>query len=146
MNDGDLIDDSLATGTSIGLTEQSKSFLNESAKWGRFLAIVGFIMMGLTVLGMFYIIAKASELGTRSEDLMMIVIPMILTLIIMFVPTLYLFKFATKTLEGFQTSSANSLQEGLKNHKSLFKFMGIYMIVVLSIYALALLVVVIAGF
>ena len=54
-----------------------------------------------------------------------------------FVPTLLLFQFATRTLRSLAGSfDPITFTSGLESHRRLYKFMGILMIIVLSIYAL----------
>ena len=45
------------------LTEEAKGYLRESAKWAKFLAILGFIFIGLFALGGLIIAANLGALG-----------------------------------------------------------------------------------
>jgi hypothetical protein len=46
-----------------------------------------------------------------------------------------LYRFATASAEAINTLNDDTLEEGLENLKSLFRFTGILMIIVLSLYA-----------
>ena len=60
-------------------------------------------------------------------------------------PILFLYRFANHTKLAVKGNDMQHLNTGLKNIKSLYKFMGIFMIVVLVIYALIFLFGGIAG-
>ena len=45
------LDDNFSTGD-VGITQEIKSYLYETAKWGKFISIVGFISIGFLVLGL----------------------------------------------------------------------------------------------
>ena len=64
----------------------------------------------------------------------------VLMALLYFFPTYYLFQFANKTKKGISNNSNESVEEGLVNLKSMFKFIGIFTVVILSIYALIFLV------
>jgi hypothetical protein len=60
--------------------------------------------------------------------------------VLYYFPTQYLYNFAVKMKLAIQNSQQNNLEDGFENLKSLFKFTGILMIVVLSIYGLLFLI------
>jgi hypothetical protein len=60
-----------------------------------------------------------------------------------FFPCLYLFNFAKKMQLALRNNDQINLNDSLKNLKSNFKYVGILTIVMLSLYAIGLLVVVI---
>lgn len=134
----------------LHLTPWAKNFLLETAKWAKFLAIVGFIFLGLFVIlafSMGAIMSSFSELGGDEFDVFAgmgagaITVSYLLIALLYFFPTLYLYRFATKTKMALQLSNSEELTDGLENLKSTFKFMGIMTIVVLAIYGLLLLIV-----
>ncbi|MEJ7673426.1 MAG: DUF5362 family protein [Chitinophagaceae bacterium] len=57
--------------------------------------------------------------------------------VILFFPCLYLFKFSNKMQEAVRTSSQESVDNAFINLKSMFKFYGIFTIIILVVYALA---------
>src|SRR5882672_6038048 len=84
----------------------SSSYLSDTAKWAKFLAIVGFIVCGLIVLVAFFagsiLSATFSRYGMEggsaasSVGSAFITIIYILVALLYFFPCLYLFRFATK--------------------------------------------------
>ncbi len=121
----------------------SQSTLLSSAKWAKFLAIVGFIFIAIMVLGgLFAQTLMSSYSGSASTaysgDLIKYMgIVYVVFAIILFFPCLYLFKFSNKMQEAVRTSSQESVDTAFINLKSMFKFYGIITIIILVVYALA---------
>ena len=124
------------------ISSTSQINLATAAKWGKFLAIVGFVFCGLMVIGGIFATAVLSSSSTYLYDngfLKYMGLIYIVFALILFVPCLYLLKFSNKTQEALRTANQESLDTGFANLKSLFKFYGIFTIVILVIYALAFL-------
>jgi hypothetical protein len=63
-----------------------------------------------------------------------------------FVPTLLLYQFATRTLRALgPTFDPLTFTNGLHAHRRLYKFMGILMIIVLSLYGIGFLIMLAVG-
>lgn len=130
------------------LNDSSKIYLFETAKWGNFLAIVGFILCGLILLvGIFfgslisYFIPATSDQVYNAQFLsklgpVMAVFYGLIALLYFF-PCLFLYKFSAKMKVGLLTASQDSLTESFLNLKSLYKFWGIFTIIILAFYVLA---------
>lgn len=116
-----------------------KNYLLETSKWGNFLAIVGYvgigliIIMALVVLIGFSFFNPAKDLGMRGIGLIYILIA-----VAYYFPINYLHRFSKQIKLGITGNDEQSLTSGFENLKSLFKFMGIFTIITLSIYALFL--------
>lgn len=128
---------------SLIVTDEAKAYLKETSSWAKFLAIVGFVFCGLFVLvGLFFgsFIGSMAAMSAGSSSALMggtfFTIIYVAFGLIYFMPCFYLYKFATSTKRALAADDTSELTEALKNHKSMFKFMGIVMIVVLGIYAL----------
>ncbi len=137
-----VIDQNMAEGK-MTITPQIKTFLKETAKWGKFLAIVGFIMIGFFVV--FAIFAGTIMSGVLSEMSgpsavsggMITVIYLLLGLIYFF-PVLYLYRFSVKMQTALKNDDQEFLASSFENLKSCYKFMGIFMAVVLGFYGIVL--------
>jgi hypothetical protein len=129
-------------------TGEIKGYLLETAKWGFFLAIVGYVGVGIMVLACIFIMTAGSMAGNfpgspipmGAMGLMYLVIAAFY-----FFPVYYLHQFSIKIKEGLRSQSVESTTDGFRNLKSLYKFMAIFMIVILSIYALIFVGVLVAG-
>ena len=120
-----------------------KSYLMEASKWGQFLAIVGYVMMGLLVLVaivMMFAMSVVSQVAQSKFPLWMLGLVYILLAGIYYIPITYLYKFSVQMQKAIQMQNEGLLTSGFQNLKSLFKFMGIFTIVMLALYGLALLI------
>jgi hypothetical protein len=122
-----------------------KNYLLETAKWCKFMAIVGYIGMGLLILLGLCVMVGLSIFSSISHlGFPMGLFGLIYILIagLYFFPLNYMYKFSTNLTQGLKSNIQQSVDFGFKNLKSLFKFMGILTIIVLSIYALVIVVMV----
>jgi len=122
------------------INDTSQANLISSAKWGKFLSIVGFVFCGLMVIGGIsaQAIMPSPIMVNGAAFTRYIGIFYIVFAIILFFPCLYLLKFSNKIQEAVRSSSQESLDTAFINLKSMFKFYGIFTIVILSVYALAI--------
>lgn len=121
------------------LNSISQDNLNSAAKWGRFLAIVGFVFCGLMIIGGLIMQTLMPSFGVYNYGntfLKYIGIVYLVLGIILFFPCLYLLKFSNKMLEAIRTSNQESLDNAFINLKAMFKFYGVVTIVILGFYAL----------
>jgi len=119
-----------------------KGYLLETSKWSKFIAIVGFVGIGiLAVIGILMLIGF-SFLGNLYKGVPMWIVGVVYIVmsVIYYFPTIYLYKFSTKIKQGLQLEGEMVLADGFLNLKKVFKFIGILTIVILSIYVLALLI------
>jgi uncharacterized membrane protein YjgN (DUF898 family) len=153
--------------TTTVLSPQDSITLQQTAKWGRFLAIVGFVMVGIMALMSAFIgslfsriFAMQANLSGMSdlppapaEELMRSVgsvytVMFLITATLYFVPSLLLYQSASRTLASLSgTFDPVKFSAGLNAQRQLFTFLGVLTIVMLCFYALGLLVFgLIAGF
>jgi hypothetical protein len=123
------------------INENTQVNLTAAAKWGRFLAIAGFVGCVLMLLGGIYMVAIMPSFASSYEmnGVRIIGITYIITALILFFPCLYLNRFSTKSQEAMRSASQESLDAAFINLKSMFKFYGIVTIVCLVFLALAFL-------
>ncbi len=130
----------------LQLDQQSVNYLNESARWARFLSIVGFISCGIMVIvGVFFASALSGMMSGMSNESafgMMgggfLSFLYIFFALVIFFPSFYLFNFSAKMRKAFHNNDQQVLTDSLKSLKSFFKFYGIFTVIVLSLYALAI--------
>ena len=128
----------------LQLSHTSQTFLSETAKWGKFISIIGFIGCGFILIIAFFVPSIYSSLSTfqgmpaqvASGSKIGITIVYFLISLLLFFPCLFLYRFSTKMKVALKTVSQENFDESFKNLKSMFKFYGIFTIVMLSIYAL----------
>jgi pilus assembly protein TadC len=129
------------------LTSESMNYLLKAAKWGKFLAILGFIVSGLLILGG---IAMTFVLNSLTDELVPLNMPFspkvlsffyIIIAGIYLIPVLFLNAFSNKATKAAKLSSPEILSDSLKNLKNLFVFVGISTIILLAFYTIILIVV-----
>ena len=133
----------------LNIDAASKMHLVEAAKWGKFLAIVGFVMCGLIVVGglvMATIVGSMSRtygndmpagFGATFGPTFMVVYIIIAALY--FFPCLFLLRFSNKMKVALASDNQSELTSSFQNLKVLFRYVGILIIVALSFYIIALL-------
>jgi hypothetical protein len=127
------------------------NYLSETARWGKFLSILGFIMCGIMLLiGMVIpsMMTRMSAMGMAgnifaSLGFGFLIFFYIIIAIVYFFPCLYLFRFSSAMKAAIASDDQFKLTESFKNLKALFKYIGILTIVFLCFYVLAI---VFAGF
>jgi hypothetical protein len=124
----------------LQVDHQASGFLGETARWAKFLAILGFISCGLLVLAALFLgtlIAYFSRIGggTPMPGGMgaFVSVFYILMALLYFFPCLYLFNFASKMQIALRNNDQDHLNESFKNLKSTFRFVGILTIVSLGL-------------
>jgi hypothetical protein len=123
--------------------DQINECLMETSKWGKFLAILGYVLMGflvllalVTIVG-FSFMAKAAGKGVPTFWIGLVYI---VFAGIYYIPITYLYRFSVQMKQALQTNDENLYASGFQNLKSLFKFTGIFTIVILSLYALIIVI------
>ncbi len=103
------------------LSDQAKKYLLEASKWANFIAIFGFIAIGLLIIMSFSmgtILASLPEgsLGGLSPKFFSFFY--LIAAGIYFIPVFFLFQFAQKTKQALIEDDHNLLTFGLKKLKS----------------------------
>jgi hypothetical protein len=128
----------------IEIEQGTLKHLNTARKWAMFLAIIGFIFLGLIVIigliaGTFLTAFSTGEKGIGIPESLMF-IPVLLIGAIYFFPVLFLFRFSKHTSHAIQTLNSLDLHKAIKNLKAFFAYIGIFFIIILSLYILVLIV------
>lgn len=130
----------------LQLTAQAQDYLRIAAKWCTFLSIVGFIALGFMLLGALAMFAMGSAIDAASQmgggmnpmagmfSGTVLGLIYLIAVILCFFPTMYLYKFASKTKQALSNSNTQELTESIENLKSYFKFMGILTIIGIAFY------------
>ena len=146
MESSDLLNNDLQ------VSPQAQSYLTESARWGKFLAIMGFILCGLLAVVAFFLPAFLTRLppynsmpGAYTSGMQAgMTILYLLFALLLFFPCMYLYKFSVKMQSAVKSVSQENFDESLINLKSMFKFYGILTIILFSFYALVFVIAMIA--
>jgi protein-S-isoprenylcysteine O-methyltransferase Ste14 len=118
------------------LSAASVDFLRTSAKWAKFLAIVGFVLIGILIVFSLLFSSMISNLN-RGVPAGVITVVYIIVGAIWLPPCIFLLRFANEINNGLDESDQNSIDAGFSALKSHFKYIGIFTIIILGFYALA---------
>lgn len=119
------------------LSDQAKKYLLEASKWANFIAIVGFIAIGLLIIMSFSIGTIMASLPEGSLGGISPTFFSFFYLIVAgvyFIPVFFLFQFGQKTKQALIEDDHNLLTFALKKLKSHYKFIGIIFIVCIALY------------
>lgn len=123
-----------------------KSFLIETIKWGKFLAIMGFVFTGLIALIGIGLMVFGSVITSKLPAGMFMggfigFIYMLMGLLYYF-PSKYLYDFCVYIKQALILNDQESLAYAFSKMKSLYRFWGILMVIVLVFYAIGILFVI----
>ncbi|MFZ4740602.1 MAG: DUF5362 family protein [Bacteroidales bacterium] len=139
------MENNLQNETELTISKEIGYFLLETSRWGKFLAIVGYIGKGLLILlalFMMFGLSHFSPFSAMPYPMGIFGFVYIIMAIIYYFPATYLYKFSVQMKQGLLSNDQMTVNSGFQNLKSIFKFMGIFTIVILSIYGLFLLILV----
>lgn len=131
------------------IDETGKAIYLEMAKWTKFLAIMGFIGMGLMILAGFFMgsifasLPGYSAVGAISGIGFALIYILIAALY--FYPTYALYKFSILIKPALSNNDIMMFNEAITYKKGMFKYMGILTIIGLCFYALCILFVIMVG-
>jgi uncharacterized membrane protein len=120
-----------------------QSHLGETARWAKFLGMMGFIGIMLftlicVVTGIYTINGGRAEKGDTNSTLLGLGI-FAVTAVLMFFPSLYLNSFASGMQKALRTNDQEQLISSFRNLKACFRFIGILAILYLGLIILIIL-------
>ena len=129
---------------SLNFDPIAKSHLMDTAKWARFLAISGMIIMALFIIlaiagiGMTGSSAYESspEFSMMGQFRVFFIFFSIVMGIITFFPLLFLLRFSNNMRTAINANDQEAMNEAFLNMKRYFRFLGILFIICLAFYAL----------
>ena len=125
----------------IVVSESALGYLNATRPWVKFLAIVGFVFIGLMILvGLVMTLAmsaaskEAGGLGAFGPIFGILYIGLA---VIYLMPCLFMYRYA-KAIAAIPSAGQSALEDALKNQKSFWKFMGVLMAIMLCLYVIGI--------
>ena len=127
----------------LTINNNSRNFFIYISKWTFFLSILGFIgIILLIVISVFSSVVYGEIINTFyggqipfNLSLVSTVIYLLFSLLYFF-PVYYLYSFSRKTKIALQSKNDEDLSDAFEMLKSHFKFIGVFTIIILSLYAL----------
>lgn len=142
MNEGSVLSSKLE------VDDLGYNHLVETAKWAKFLAIVGIILSSLLVLialfaGTFMSMFIPNSEGQAGGAAMLSVVYIIIAAIY-FLTSLYLYRFGVKMQNALNSNDQELFNVALSNQRMFYRIIGIIMIIYLVIIVLAIVVALLA--
>jgi hypothetical protein len=137
----------------LQIDHQSSAHLGETARWAKFMAIMGFIGCALMVLFALFlgtVLSYFSRIGGGVSALpggfgALLSVFYILIALLYFFPCLYLFNFASKMQVAIRGNDQQQLNESFRNLKACYRFVGILMIIGLCVWGLFIILAIIGA-
>lgn len=130
------------------LNKTTLNWLYETAKWTRFLAILGFVFIGFMILAavvmgpVLSFLNQDMAIAAANHNITSITIAAMygVLAIIYFFPIYYLLQFSQGIIKAYKSDNEEKLNASFQFLKKHFTFIGIMLISVLVIYLLAFIV------
>lgn len=134
----------------LGVDETAKAYLLQTARWTRFMAIMGFIFTGL-LLAMAVFLAASSSVRNGFGDVegsftITGIIAYFLIAVLYIYPISELYRFSTSVKQALIVNDAPIFTKAMKHQRNMWRFMGIMMIVIIAVYGTIFLFMVARGF
>ncbi len=127
--------------------------IESAAKWGKFLAIVQFVMLALGSIFVLFALIGVGAAGMSLPGMteaaatvtLWTLIFCLAILLVCFLPAFYLYRSSQSALAAVSGGNKGELSEAVLNLKRLAKFQGILTIVVIALYIVMLIVMAAVG-
>lgn len=135
------------------VTDVVKDYLLETAKWAKFIAIIGFVMVGLMLVMALFMGSIMASLAAFSPEAGMMpaigggffTVIYILIAAVYFIPIKYLFDFSRKVKSAIEIKDQNLFTEAMMKLKSHYKFIGVLMLIIVSLYVIMFVMILVGG-
>jgi uncharacterized membrane protein YhaH (DUF805 family) len=129
----------------IELEEDSLKDLETTRKWAMFIAILGFIALGLMVIigiiaALFLSVFNTETIADAASWGFIPAAIILVFCVIYFFPILYLYRFSKHAGVAVRDTDKNQMQKAIRYLRKYFVYMGILLIIVLVIYFVAFIV------
>lgn len=135
---------------SLSIDPVVKGHLSDTARWAKFLSIIGFVFCGLMLIGAIFGVTTgsmyASRYGEYEGNRMMAMgsavgtFIFILVALVYFFPLLFLFRFSSRMKTALQANDQQALDDSFRNLKAMFRFIGVLTIIILAIWLLLIVI------
>ena len=128
----------------IEIEQDTLRHLDATRKWTMFFAVIGFIFLGLLLIGgiaagAFLSVFRSGQLDTGLPQWILIPVFIVIAAIYFF-PVLFLFRFSTNMRNAVQTLQKDDLHKAFKNLRAYFAYLGVLVIIGLIFYVVALII------
>ena len=129
----------------LKLTPESMTYLSSVATWTKFLAIVGFVVVGLIVVIAIFVGAMISSYAYLPISGMSLTVIYLIIAIIYFFPVLFAYKFATNLRKAITFKDTPKLTESFKNLNYYCLYVGVLTVIGLALLTIGIIVAIIGA-
>ncbi len=125
------------------LTNNTLKYLKTTSKWTRFLSILSFLGLGLLVLAAIILIALGIFIDSHANSQALFIFLGLIYLVLAsvnLIPTWYLYKFSVDIEKMIRFKANEKVEEAFQYLMKYYRFMGILVIIVMSTYAIAIII------
>ena len=126
----------------LGIDEVSKAYLSETSRWGKFLAILAFIAIGLLIIAGIFMGALITTMGqsqlASTSGPVLTIVYLVMGILYIY-PAWSLYKYSKLMKTSLNTSDQEQFNNALRHLKNIFKFLGILSIITLVLYGIVFL-------
>jgi hypothetical protein len=126
----------------IEIEEDTLKDLEKTRKWSMFLAVLGFISIGILAIGgliaVLFLSVFESGLSKFGVSESLFLLPLLAFTVVYFFPVLYLYRFSKHAGNAVRELDKEQMQKAFRYLRKYYVFIGILTIVVLAIYVIAL--------
>lgn len=142
MKESNVSDILIVTEEKSGLAAADVQNIETAAKWGKFLAIVQFVVLALAAIFLLIALIAVGAAGVSLPGMApaaagMMIWTLVFSLAIIligFVPAFFLFRSSKSALAAVRGGSKGELSDAIFNVRRLAKFQGILTIVIIALY------------
>ncbi|MCD4832175.1 MAG: hypothetical protein K8R31_00120 [Bacteroidales bacterium] len=147
MENSEVQQDSTLEKNEMVIDKKSLTYLTETRKWTMFLAILGFIFIGLLAIGVLILGLVGAGCGglMGGSEMFIIFVVYIVIGVLYFFPIYYLLKFSVNMKKAIEQAEQKDLTVAFEYLKSHYKFIGVLTIVIFGLYILIGIVAAIIG-
>jgi hypothetical protein len=138
------LDSNMQQASGLEISAEGKQNLLETSKWAIFFTVLGFIGIGLMILGGLVMFIMSSTIPGGGQLGFMGIFYLIFAVLYIF-PVIYLMRFSNNMKSGLTGGNNNEINEGFANLKQLFRYTGVMTIVIIGLYILVILIAMAVG-
>lgn len=125
-----------AESTELKVSGHAVSYLGQTRKWTLFISIIGFIFIGLCLIGSVFFWVFVSPSVDTPVPVQYFSFLYVLIAFIYFFPVYYLYQFSSNIEMALEEKDSLNLESAFGYLKSHYKFLGIFIIVTMGFYLL----------
>lgn len=138
-----IIDESATEGQELPMQGEAVKYLVKSRNWTMFIAIMGFIGLGILLVAAIFLFVAGSfipaGIGSASPfPLGLLSVVYLIVAVIYFFPVLYLLRFSQYSGKAAQSLDPMQLTHAIKNLSKHFQWIGISIICIIGLYVVGI--------